>query len=69
MIDPISDSGCNAHLISLLLDGIVAALIPQLVVSEVQLHQHPEEQDVEENAVGDIDGLQDLVVEDNRGNQ
>ncbi|ODO11372.1 hypothetical protein I350_00151 [Cryptococcus amylolentus CBS 6273] len=33
LLDPISDAGCNAHLIGMVLDGVVGVLRPDLVVA------------------------------------
>ncbi|WVQ77501.1 hypothetical protein IAR50_007187 [Cryptococcus sp. DSM 104548] len=34
LLDPISDAGCNAHLIGMMLDGVVGVLRPDLIVED-----------------------------------
>lgn len=32
VVDPIASSECNAHLVGMILDSVVAAIMPELVV-------------------------------------
>ena len=67
LLDPISDSGCNAHLVGMICAAVVGAVIPELVVgelavadedvasgTEVEDDENPEDDD---DAKRSVDGL------------
>lgn len=66
ILDPIDDSGCNAHLVGLLLNAVVAALEPALALDPpVMLEkQQPEPSESEHGGDADSEIGQDPAPED-----
>lgn len=35
LLDPLADTGCNAHLVAMIMDALVGTVVPEMVVSSV----------------------------------